>query len=194
MTKYRDARWLRDGPFRSWPHPAISVAVTLGYLIAVYPGTLPRDATTTAIVTAAFGALGAIIGMIVARRSRRQPDDQARRVVFGSCLVILGCAVGVAVWWQNLIRAAVDVAPVGLGWGAAATIPPAVLVLAIVAVPRSEEVRFKDMCTARNFPFIRIGMTDTGDGSPQLEVVDHFSVGLDELRNAHEETLPKHFG
>ncbi|RAG67253.1 hypothetical protein DN550_31395, partial [Burkholderia multivorans] len=50
--------------------------------------------------------------------------------------------------------------------------------------PRSEEVRFKDMCTARNFPFIRIGMTDTGDGSPQLEVVDHFSVGLDELRNA----------
>ena len=65
---------------------------------------------------------------------------------------------------------------------------------AIVAVPRSEEVRFKDMCTARNFPFIRIGMTDTGDGSPQLEVVDHFSVGLDELRNAHAETLPKHFG
>ncbi|QHD86657.1 hypothetical protein GR168_15665 [Gordonia sp. JH63] len=137
MTKYRDARWLRDGPFRSWPHPAISVAVTLGYLIAVYPGTLPRDATTTAIVTAALSALGAIIGMVAARRSRRQPDDQARRVVFCSCLVILGCAVGVAVWWQNLIRAAVDVAPVGPGWVAAATIPPAVLVLAIVAVPRS---------------------------------------------------------
>ena len=65
---------------------------------------------------------------------------------------------------------------------------------AIVAVPRSEEVRFKDMCTARHFPFIRIGMTDTGDEAPVLEVVDHFEVGLDELRETHEGTLPKHFG
>ncbi|TSI13825.1 phosphoribosylformylglycinamidine synthase subunit PurL [Brevibacterium aurantiacum] len=65
---------------------------------------------------------------------------------------------------------------------------------AIVAVPRSEEVRFKDMCTARHFPFIRIGMTDTGDEAPVLEVVDHFEIGLDELREAHEGTLPKHFG
>lgn len=65
---------------------------------------------------------------------------------------------------------------------------------AIVAVPRSEEVRFKDMCTARHFPFIRIGMTDTGDGAPVLEVVDHFEIGLDELRETHEGTLPKHFG
>ncbi|HCG54744.1 MULTISPECIES: phosphoribosylformylglycinamidine synthase subunit PurL [Brevibacterium] len=65
---------------------------------------------------------------------------------------------------------------------------------AIVAVPRSEEVRFKDMCTARHFPFIRIGMTDTGDEAPVLEVVDHFTIGLDELRETHEGTLPKHFG
>ncbi|MDN5658580.1 phosphoribosylformylglycinamidine synthase subunit PurL [Brevibacterium sandarakinum] len=65
---------------------------------------------------------------------------------------------------------------------------------AIVAVPRSEEVRFKDMCTARHFPFIRIGMTDTGDEAPVLEVVDHFEIGLDELRETHEGTLPKHFG
>ena len=65
---------------------------------------------------------------------------------------------------------------------------------AIVAVPRSEEVRFKDMCTARHFPFIRIGMTDTGDEAPALEVVDHFQIGLDELRETHEGTLPKHFG
>ncbi|MCF2570705.1 phosphoribosylformylglycinamidine synthase subunit PurL [Brevibacterium sp. UCMA 11754] len=64
---------------------------------------------------------------------------------------------------------------------------------AIVAVPRSEEVRFKDMCTARHFPFIRIGMTDTGDEAPVLEVVDHFEIGLDELRETHEGTLPKHF-
>ncbi|MDN6667835.1 MAG: AIR synthase-related protein, partial [Brevibacterium sp.] len=65
---------------------------------------------------------------------------------------------------------------------------------AIVAVPRSEEVRFKDMCTARHFPFIRIGMTDTGDEAPVLEVVNHFEIGLDELRESHEGTLPQHFG
>ncbi|MCI4012752.1 phosphoribosylformylglycinamidine synthase subunit PurL [Brevibacterium sp. ZH18] len=65
---------------------------------------------------------------------------------------------------------------------------------AIVAVPRSEEVRFKDMCTARHFPFIRIGMTDTGDESPELDLVDHFTIGLDELAEAHQGTLPKRFG
>ena len=65
---------------------------------------------------------------------------------------------------------------------------------AIVAVPRSEEVRFKDMCTARRFPFVRIGMTDAGDSEPSLDIVDHFSIGLDELRETHEGTLPNQFG
>ena len=67
---------------------------------------------------------------------------------------------------------------------------------AIVAVPRSEEVRFSDMCTARGFPFVRIGMTDVGDDeNPNtLEIVDHFSIGLDELATAHSETLPRRFG
>ena len=65
---------------------------------------------------------------------------------------------------------------------------------AIVAVPRSEEVRFKDMCTARRFPFVRIGMTDAGDEAPSLDVVDHFTIGLDELSRTHEATLPNQFG
>ena len=65
---------------------------------------------------------------------------------------------------------------------------------AIVAVPRSEEVRFKDMCTARRFPFVRIGMTDAGDSEPSLDIVDHFSIGLNELRETHEGTLPNQFG
>lgn len=65
---------------------------------------------------------------------------------------------------------------------------------AIVAVPRSEEVRFKDMCTARRFPFVRIGMTDAGDEAPSLDVVGHFTIGLDELSRTHEATLPKVFG
>ncbi|GAA4518106.1 phosphoribosylformylglycinamidine synthase subunit PurL [Brevibacterium yomogidense] len=67
---------------------------------------------------------------------------------------------------------------------------------AIVAVPRSEEVRFSDMCTARGFPFVRIGMTDVGDEDHpnSLEFVDHFTIGLDELAQAHNGTLPHQFG
>ena len=140
MTSHNDARWMRDNTFGSWPHPAISVAVTLGYLAALYPGTLPRDPITTAVLTAALSALGACTGMVLARRGKRQPETQARRIVFGSCLVILGCAVGVAVWWQNLIRAAVDVAPVGVEWCAAATLPAVAVAVAIVAAPRTTAI------------------------------------------------------
>lgn len=65
---------------------------------------------------------------------------------------------------------------------------------AIVAVPRSEEVRFTDMCTARAVPHTRIGVVDDGDGSPALEVQGLFTLPLDELRAAHESTLPSAFG
>jgi phosphoribosylformylglycinamidine synthase len=64
----------------------------------------------------------------------------------------------------------------------------------VVAVPRSEEVRFTDMCTARGFPHLRIGVTDDGDGQPALDVQGLFSVPLAELREAHERTLPALFG
>ena len=62
---------------------------------------------------------------------------------------------------------------------------------AVVAVPRSEEVRFNDMCTARNFPRIRIGVVDVE--SQALDVQGHFALPLTELKEAHEATLPKHF-
>jgi phosphoribosylformylglycinamidine synthase len=90
---------------------------------------------------------------------------------------------------------------------------------ALVAVPRSEEVRFTDMCTARHVPHQRIGVVDdaaasasaTGfngadgsDGSPLrdgsgpdagqvLDVQDLFVLPLAELRAAHEATLPAVF-
>ena len=63
---------------------------------------------------------------------------------------------------------------------------------AVVAVPRSEEVRFKDMCTMRAYPHTRIGVVDTENRA--LDVQSEFGIGLDELRTAHEGTLPKHFG
>ncbi|NHC47273.1 phosphoribosylformylglycinamidine synthase subunit PurL [Motilibacter aurantiacus] len=60
---------------------------------------------------------------------------------------------------------------------------------AIVVVPRSEEVRFTDMCIARRLPHARIGVVD-GDS---LDVQGQFSVPVEELRRAHAETLPAIF-
>jgi phosphoribosylformylglycinamidine synthase len=57
---------------------------------------------------------------------------------------------------------------------------------AVVAVPRSEELRFNDMCGARGLPATRIGVVD-GD---EVEVQGEFSIPLSELRTAHEETIP----
>ena len=61
---------------------------------------------------------------------------------------------------------------------------------AVVAVPRSEEKRFTDMCTFRNVPVARIGVVD-GDA---LDVQDQFTITLDELREAWTGTFPKLFG
>jgi phosphoribosylformylglycinamidine synthase len=63
---------------------------------------------------------------------------------------------------------------------------------AIVAVPRSEEVRFTDMCTARRLPHARIGVVDLLD--TRLTVQGQFEVPLRELRAAWTATLPRRFG
>jgi phosphoribosylformylglycinamidine synthase len=65
---------------------------------------------------------------------------------------------------------------------------------AIVAVPRSEEVRFTDMCTARRFPHVRIGVTDGRGDDAVLDVQEQFSVPLAELRAAWAATLPAALG
>ncbi len=61
---------------------------------------------------------------------------------------------------------------------------------AVVTVPRSEELRFTEMCDARGLPCTRIGVTD----GTALEVQDVLTVPLDELREAYEGTLPRLFG
>ena len=62
---------------------------------------------------------------------------------------------------------------------------------AVVVVPRTEEVRFTDMCTARNYPIARIGVVDTE--ADVLEIQDQFDLKLDELREINEAPLRKHF-
>jgi len=61
---------------------------------------------------------------------------------------------------------------------------------AVVTVPRSEELRFTEMCDARGLPCTRIGVTD-GD---RVDVQDVLSLPLEELREAYERTLPALFG
>ncbi|MBL1065991.1 phosphoribosylformylglycinamidine synthase subunit PurL [Streptomyces sp. 7-21] len=61
---------------------------------------------------------------------------------------------------------------------------------AVVAVPRSEEVRFTDMCRVRGLPATRIGVVD----GTALEVQGQFSLPLEQIRAAHENTLPALFG
>ena len=68
----------------------------------------------------------------------------------------------------------------------------------VVAVPRTEELRFTEMCTARAQPWVKIGVVDAGDtGAPDeqaLEIQDVARLSLAELRTAWEGTLPASFG
>lgn len=62
----------------------------------------------------------------------------------------------------------------------------------LVAVPRTEESRFRSMCEARGLPVTRVGVVD--QGSDSVEVQDQFSVALSELRSTSEGVLPRLFG
>jgi phosphoribosylformylglycinamidine synthase len=64
----------------------------------------------------------------------------------------------------------------------------------LVAVPRSEEVRFTDMCAARRFPHARVGVTDGTGADAALDVQGLFRLPLAELRAAWSATLPAAFG
>ncbi|WP_313814177.1 phosphoribosylformylglycinamidine synthase subunit PurL [Glutamicibacter sp.] len=63
---------------------------------------------------------------------------------------------------------------------------------ALVAVPRSEEVRFNDMTSARGVTVARLGIVDAQSGA--LEVQGEFTATVDELREANEGTMEKYFG
>jgi phosphoribosylformylglycinamidine synthase len=62
---------------------------------------------------------------------------------------------------------------------------------ALVAVPRTEELRFTDMCQARGMPWARIGVVDAAADAVEIQGVATF--GLAELSAAWEGTLPALF-
>jgi phosphoribosylformylglycinamidine synthase len=64
---------------------------------------------------------------------------------------------------------------------------------ALAVVPRSEELRFTDMCIARHVPVTRVGVVDGAGEDAVLDVQGLFSVTVAELRAAHEATLPARF-
>ncbi|NIH77845.1 phosphoribosylformylglycinamidine synthase subunit PurL [Amycolatopsis viridis] len=61
----------------------------------------------------------------------------------------------------------------------------------LVAVPRTEELRFTEMCTARGLPWRKAGVVDPEAGGLEIQGVATF--GFEELREAFEGTLPKLF-
>jgi len=68
----------------------------------------------------------------------------------------------------------------------------------VVAVPRTEELRFTEMCSVRRQPWVKIGVVDSGDnGEPDeqfLDIQDVARLPLADLRTAWEGTLPALFG
>ncbi|SEB80650.1 phosphoribosylformylglycinamidine synthase subunit II [Paramicrobacterium humi] len=64
----------------------------------------------------------------------------------------------------------------------------------IVSVPREDDVKFRGLCEGRDYPVLRIGVTDSkASAGPALEVQDIFTVSVEELRATHRDTLRKHF-
>ncbi|MGH3949896.1 MAG: phosphoribosylformylglycinamidine synthase subunit PurL [Pseudonocardiaceae bacterium] len=61
----------------------------------------------------------------------------------------------------------------------------------LVAVPRSEELRFTEMCCVRTLPWRKTGVVDPESGT--LEIQDIATFSLDELRETWEGTLPALF-
>jgi len=62
---------------------------------------------------------------------------------------------------------------------------------ALVAVPLSEEVRFRGIAESRGYPSLRIGVVDAG--SQALEIQDLFTATVDELRHGWATALPNRF-
>jgi phosphoribosylformylglycinamidine synthase len=94
--------------------------------------------------------------------------------------------VGARVWIEEILsRDGVD---------AAAALFSESQARVLVAVPHEEEVKFRGLCSGRDFPVLRIGVTDGTGADAVIEVQDRFTLPLDELRAAAQATLPARFG
>ena len=64
----------------------------------------------------------------------------------------------------------------------------------LVSVPHEEDVKFRGLCEGRNYPVLKVGVTDLAGAEAALEVQDLFTLPLAELRGSVQATLPAAFG
>jgi phosphoribosylformylglycinamidine synthase subunit PurL len=138
-----------------------------------------------------------VLASVLVNASRDGLVDAAHDLSEGglSQALVEGClrrGVGARVWLGELCeRDGVDAATALFSESAGRV---------VVAVPREEEVRFTDMCTARGIAHLRIGVTDGVEADGEEAVLDVsadaplFTVPLAELRAVHTRTLPEVFG
>ena len=130
-----------------------------------------------------------LLGEILVNASRDGLVDAAHDLSDGGLAIalaesVLRYGVGARVWLEEICeRDGIDAFTALFSESAAR---------AVVAVPRSEEVRFTDMCTARGQAHARIGVVD--DQTDGLDVQGQFAVTLEAMRAAHTATLPAVFG
>src|SRR5690606_31440417 len=97
---------------------------------------------------------------------------------------VLRFGVGARVWLGDILeRDGVDVATALFSESTGRV---------LVSVPREDDVKFRGLCEGRNYPVLRMGVTDKASNS--LEIQDLFTATIDELRATHTATLPAAFG
>ncbi|GAA2017149.1 phosphoribosylformylglycinamidine synthase subunit PurL [Pseudokineococcus marinus] len=132
-----------------------------------------------------------LLGDVLVNASRDGLVDAAHDLSEGGLAqaVVEGClryGVGARVWLDELCeRDGVD-ATTALFSESTARV--------LVSVPRSEEVRFTDVCSARRQPALRVGVVDEPGEAAALDVQGLFTVPVAELRAASTATLREAFG
>ncbi len=64
----------------------------------------------------------------------------------------------------------------------------------LVAVSHEEDVKFRGLCEGRNYPVLKVGVTDLTGDDAAIELQGRFTLPLSELRDAVRATLPAAFG
>ncbi|GAA1326313.1 phosphoribosylformylglycinamidine synthase subunit PurL [Leucobacter albus] len=64
----------------------------------------------------------------------------------------------------------------------------------LVAVPHEEDVKFRGLCEGRNYPVLKVGVTDLAGDDAAIELQGRFTLPLSELRASVQATLPAAFG
>lgn len=118
------------------PHPAITVSVVVGYLIALFPGSLPRTAVVSAVFTTALVVGAAVVGALVVAARHRRAGYAARRrwAVAGGAVVLV--AVALAGHRQASLSSDLGATAPGIAWYVAVVVVPAVAATGVVRMPR----------------------------------------------------------